>query len=129
MLVLLVLLATYPRHFLFVLLDRYLGLVHRSDFPKYCEAFVIFRLRPSPHSKFRPFSLQLLGKTPMFVYDKHWVEFSCGFAFAKKYEELVMPYSLLDEFCFCARLSTASVLSTLTLIVSPDDLTLDKLSE
>lgn len=102
--------------------DRWFcSLVHISKWPAYSHEFAIVRLRPSPWSNFRPFSLQVAYVTPPFVFKTHDVEFSCGFAFTPDAAELVLPYALRDEFCSMSRLTTDSFVAKCVPIPLPDD--------
>jgi hypothetical protein len=97
------------------------SLLHVSNFPRYHHLFEILRLRPSPWSSFRPFSMQLMYLAPSFVFKTHDVEFSCGFAFTPDASEIVLPFAQRDEFCHLARISSDSWCSKFVAVPSPDE--------
>ncbi len=100
----------------------YLAVVHTSDFPRYTHQFVVIRLRPSSHSEFRPFSLQVLATSPPFIFEApHDVEFTCGLAITPDGSEIVIPNSRRDELTYCSRFASSRLFASLTPCDSPDD--------
>lgn len=87
----------------------FVALVHISHFPRYHHQFIVLKKTATPHSEFRPFSLQITHQSPPFVFEKHDVEFSCGMALTNDHSEIVIPYSKRDNDCTCVRIATTSL--------------------
>ena len=87
----------------------YFCIVHMSNWPKYAHQFIVMRLRPCHEPNYRPFFMEVLYESKPFVFKDHSIEFSCGLAFTPNYEEIILPYSKMDEFCFCVQFKTKSL--------------------
>jgi hypothetical protein len=91
--------------------DRYfVALGHTGEWPKYATMFLVFRATKTGDDGWR---LKLTHYSSRFIFERHDIEYSLGLAITPVASEFVLPYSLSDRICRCARFDPADVLPRL----------------
>jgi hypothetical protein len=97
--------------------ERYfIALGHTGDWPRYAQIFLVFRATRTTSSAAPPsetkttapaadkWTLKLTHYSTRFIFERHDIEYSLGLAITPNAKEFILPYSIRDRICRCARI-------------------------